>query len=101
VDVAGIEPATPCLQTELKSPVVKSISLFGLRLTSRPTRTKFSAVPDVIQDLVWQDGTKIVSRVSDLLGYLIEISATGKRRLHGYAIETPFRTMAGNEIFKR
>ena len=36
VDVAGIEPATPCLQTGGKGREDKSKSLFGLRLAHVP-----------------------------------------------------------------
>ena len=39
VDVTGIEPATPCLQTGGRVDWVKSKSLFGLRLAQDSTRT--------------------------------------------------------------
>jgi hypothetical protein len=39
VDVAEIEPATPCLQTGGKGRREKSKSLFGLRLAHASTRT--------------------------------------------------------------
>jgi hypothetical protein len=39
VDVTGIEPVTPCLQTGGKGRQEKSKSLFGLRLAHDTTRT--------------------------------------------------------------